>query len=222
MQIFDVDFALNLFPLMFRYLQVTLTMSVLALCLALVLAIVISLIIQVGVKGLCPIVTAYVSFFRGTPLIAQLFFLYFGVVQLVPALKDLDAFTAAVIGLSLNSSAYMSETLRGAILSVDKGQMEACLSVGMTYLQAMRRIILPQAARIAIPALSNNFVDIIKGSALAFTLGVTELMATAQTEGASAYRFLESFTDVILMYWLITLVFGYLQHNLENRLNQAY
>lgn len=222
MQVFDVDFALNLLPLMFNYLKVTLTMSVLALGLALVLAVLITLIVQARVVILHPLAKVYVSFFRGTPLIAQLFFLYFGVVQLIPYLKGLDAFTAAVIGLSLNASAYMSETLRGAILSVDKGQMEACLSVGMTYLQAMRRVILPQAARVAIPTLSNNFVDIIKGSALAFTLGVTELMATAQMEGAASYRFLEAFTDVIIMYWLITLAFGRLQQKLEQKMSQAY
>ncbi|MBP2628580.1 MAG: patM2 [Firmicutes bacterium] len=222
MQIFDVDFAVNLLPLMLRYLMVTLTMSVLALCLALILALIIVLINQAKLKGLSLLAKVYVSFFRGTPLIAQMFFLYFGVVQLIPALKGLDAFTAAVIALSLNASAYMSETLRGAILSVDKGQMEACLSVGMTQLQAMRRIVLPQATRVAIPGLSNNFVDIIKGSALSFTLGVTELMATAQMEGAASYRFLESFTDVIVMYWVITLTFGYLQQKLEFKLNQAY
>ncbi|CQR71175.1 putative amino-acid permease protein YxeN [Sporomusa ovata DSM 2662] len=222
MQVFDVDFALNLLPLMFRYLKVTLTMSVVALCLALILAVLIALIVQARIVILYPLTRVGVSFFRGTPLIAQLFFLYFGLVQLFPVLKGMDAFTAAVIGLSLNASAYMSETLRGAIMSVDKGQMEACLSVGMTYLQAMRRVILPQAVRVAIPALSNNFVDIIKGSALAFTLGVTELMATAQMEGAASYRFLEAFTAVIIMYWLIALALGRIQGKLEQKMNEAY
>lgn len=222
MQVFDVDFALNLLPLMFKYLQVTLSMSVIALVLALLIAVVIALLVQARVPVLSQLAKVYVSFFRGTPLIAQLFFLYFGVVQLIPSLKGMDAFTAAVVGLSLNAAAYMSETLRGAILAVEKGQMEACLSIGMTYLQAMRRVILPQAARVAIPTLSNNFVDIIKGSALAFTLGVTELMATAQMEGAASYRFLEAFSDVILMYWLITMTFGRVQKKLEERMNQAY
>lgn len=222
MQTFDLKFALNLFPLMIKYLKVTLSMSVLALFLALILAVFIALIVQTKIKILYPIAKVYVSFFRGTPLVAQLFFLYFGIVQLIPSLRGMNSFTAAVIGLSLNSSAYMSETLRGAISSVDKGQMEACLSVGMSYLQAMRRIILPQAARVAIPALSNNFIDIIKGSSLAFTLGVTELMATAQMEGAASYRFLEAFTDVIIMYWVIISAFGFLQKKLEIKMNQAY
>lgn len=219
---FDFHYFTNLIPLMIKSLQITFGISILSLLLGLVIALIIALIVQAKIKILYPITKVYISFFRGTPLIAQLFFLYFGIVQLIPSLKGMNAFTAAVLGIGLNSSAYMSETLRGAISSVDKGQMEACLSVGMTYIQAMRRIILPQAARVAIPALSNSFVDIVKGSALAFTLGVTEIMAVAQSEGASSYKFLESFTAVVLLYWIIITAFGYLQKILEKKMNEAY
>lgn len=219
---FDFHYFTNLIPLMVKSLQITFGISILALLLGLVIALVIALIVQAKVKVLYPLAKVYISFFRGTPLIAQLFFLYFGIVQLIPSLKGMNSFTATVLGIGLNSSAYMSETLRGAISSVDKGQMEACLSVGMTYIQAMRRIILPQAARVAIPALSNSFVDIVKGSALAFTLGVTEIMAVAQSEGASSYKFLESFTAVVLLYWIIITAFGYLQKILEKKMNEAY
>jgi putative S-methylcysteine transport system permease protein len=222
MKNFDIEFAIRLIPLMLKYARVTLSISVLALCIALVLAIFLALIIHTKIKILYPIAKVYVSFFRGTPLVAQLFFLYFGLAQLIPLVRGMSSFTAAVIGLSLNASAYMSETLRGAISSVDKGQMEACLSVGMNYIQSMARVILPQAARVAIPALSNNFVDIIKGSSLAFTLGVTELMATAQMEGASSYRFMEAFTNVIIVYWIIISVFGYVQKILEKKMSEAY
>jgi putative amino-acid transport system permease protein len=222
MEVFSFDFAWGLLPLMLKYLHVTLIMSILSLLFGLMIAIMITLIIQRRLKILYPIARVYVSFFRGTPLIAQLFFLYFGLVQLFPSLKGMDAFTAAVIGLSLNASAYMSETIRGAISSVDRGQMEAALSVGMTYIQGMRRIILPQAARVAIPALSNNFIDIIKGSSLAFTLGVTEIMATAQMEGAAAYRFFEAFTDVIIIYWALIGLFAYLQKKIEIKMSKAY
>lgn len=219
---FDFHFFINLIPLMIKSLKMTFGISILSLVLGLIVAIIIALIVQTKVRILYPITKVWVSFFRGTPLIAQLFFLYFGIVQIVPSLKGMNAFTAAVIGISLNSAAYMSETLRGAISSVDKGQLEACLSVGMTYMQAMRRIILPQAARVAIPALSNSFVDIIKGSSLAFTLGVTEIMAVAQSEGASSYKFLEAFAAVVLLYWIIISAFGYLQKILEKKMNAAY
>lgn len=219
---FDVQYFTNLIPLMIKYLKVTLKISALALILGLILAIVIALVNELKIKFLEPITKIWVSFFRGTPLIAQLFFLYFGVVQLIPSLKGMTAMMAAVIGLGFNSSAYMSETLRGAISSVDKGQIEASLSIGMTPFQAMERIVFPQAARVAVPALSNSFIDIIKGSALAFTLGVTEIMAVAQSEGASSYRFLESFTAVIMIYWIIISIFGYLQKVLEKKMNESY
>lgn len=220
--VFDVGFFIGLLPIMLKYVRVTFALSLLALCFGTILAVFIALVIHMNVRILKPIVKVWVSFFRGTPLVAQLFFFYFGMIQLFPQMKGMSAFTAAVIGLSFNTSAYMSETLRGAILSVDKGQMEGCLSIGMTYFQAMRRVVVPQAIRVAIPALSNSFCDIIKGSSLAFTLGVTEIMAAAQMEGASSYRFLEAFTAVILMYWAIISCFSRLQKVLEIRLNRSY
>lgn len=222
MSVFDVDFFLQLIPIMLKYLPVTIGISFYALIIGFVLGIFIATIVQMNIKILCPLVKVYVSFFRGTPLVAQLFFLYFGSVQIFPSLTDMTAYTASVIGLGLNASAYMSETIRGAISSVDKGQMEAALSIGMTPLQAMVKIVLPQAGRVAIPALSNNFVDIVKGSALAFTLGVTEIMATAQMEGASAYRFLEAFTAVILIYWILISTVSHGQKRLEVHLNRIY
>ncbi|MGO5075990.1 amino acid ABC transporter permease [Clostridium sporogenes] len=220
--IFDLEYFNRLVPLMLKHLKVTFTISFLALILGLILAIFIAVINELKIKVLYSISKIWVSFFRGTPLIAQLFFLYFGIVQLIPSLKNMDAMTAAIIGLGFNASAYMSETLRGAISSVDKGQIEASLSIGMTPIQSMKRIVFPQAARVALPALSNSFVDIIKGSALAFTLGVVEIMAVAQSEGASSYRFLESFTAVIIIYWIIISAFGYLQNILERKMNNVY
>lgn len=222
MSIFDTKFFLNLLPLMSSYLTVTFKLSFYALVIGLIIALIIAVIVHMKVKVLTPIMKLWISFFRGTPLIAQLFFFYFGVVQMIPALKSMSAFTAAAITLGLNASAYMAESLRGALLSVDKGQLEASLSLGMTYFQSMKAIVLPQAVRVAVPSLSNSFCDIIKGSSLSFTIGVTEIMATAQMEGASSYRFFESFTAVILMYWIIVSILTYLQGKLEKRLNLSY
>jgi len=134
----------------------------------------------------------------------------------------LDAFSAAVIGLSLHFSAYMADSIRAAILGIDKSQMEAALSIGQSPLTAMRRIILPQAARIALPSLMNQFVDMIKSTSLAFTLGVAELMARAQMEASSSFRFFESFLAVALIYWAVVVLFTQLQIRMENRLNRAY
>ena len=219
---FDFNFLLRIIPVMLKYVKVTIALSLYSLFFGLILAIIIALIINAKTPILYPIAKVYVSFFRGTPLVAQLFFLYFGLIQLFPVLKGLDGFTATVFGLSLNSAAYCSEILRGAISSVDKGQMEAALAFGMTYIQAMRRIILPQAARVAIPALTSNFSDIVKGSSLAFTLGVTEIMASAQSEAASSYKFLEAYTAVVIVYWIIISCLGFIQKKLEKSLNEAY
>lgn len=219
MPTFDFKFAMDLIPLMLKYLMVTLKISFLSLVFALIIGTIIALIVDSKVPILCQIAKIYVSFFRGTPLIAQLFFIYFGLIQLIPGLKGLSAITSAIIVLSLNAAAYCSESFRGAIKSIDKGQMEAAYAFGMTYFQAMRRIILPQAIKFAIPTLANVFADIIKGSSLAFTIGVTEIMATAQSEAAAKYKFLEAFTCVILVYWALSGIVGFIQNKLEKSLN---
>lgn len=222
MEIFDLNFITNLVPIMLKYLSVTLKMSFLALLLGLVLGIIIALVVDGKVPILNKLSKVYVSFFRGTPLVAQMFFIYFGLIQVIPSLKELDSFTAAVIVLGLNSSAYFSESLRGAISSVDKGQLEACYAFGMTYTQSMIRVILPQAIRVAIPAMMNTFADIIKGSALAFTIGVTEIMATAQSEAAASYKYLEAFTCIIIIYWSLSLLLSFIQSKLEVKMSKAY
>lgn len=222
MQVFDVGFIAKLIPIMLKYLTVTLKMSFLALILGLIVSIIIALVVDAKIPILDKLAKIYISFFRGTPLVAQLFFIYFGLIRIIPALKALDAFNASVIVLGLNSSAYFAESLRGAISSVDKGQIEASYAFGMTYTQAMYRIILPQAIRVAIPAMTNTFADIIKGSSLAFTIGVTEIMASAQSEAAASYKYLEAFTCVVIIYWIINLLLVFVQNKLEKKLSEAY
>jgi putative amino-acid transport system permease protein len=197
-------------------------MSFLALLLGLVVAIIIALVVDAKIPVLSKLSNVYISFFRGTPLVAQMFFIYFGLIQIIPGLKELEAFDAVVIVLGLNSSAYFSESLRGAISSVDKGQMEACYAFGMTYTQAMVRVVLPQAIRVAIPAMMNTFADIVKGSSLAFTIGVTEIMSTAQSEAAVTYKYLEAFTCVIIIFWSINLFLTFVQRKLEIKMSEAY
>ncbi|MFU0780924.1 MAG: L-cystine transport system permease protein TcyL [Citrobacter braakii] len=121
----------------------------------------------------------YISIFRGTPLIAQLFMIYYGLPQFG---IELDPIPAAMIGLSLNTAAYAAETLRAAISSIDKGQWEAGASIGMTRWQTMRRAILPQAARVALPPLSNSFISLVKDTSLAATIQVPELFRQAQLD----------------------------------------
>ena len=130
--------------------------------------------------------------------------------------------TAAVLGLTLHFSAYMAESIRAAIVGIDRSQTEAALSIGMTQSQLMRRIILPQATRVATPTLMNYFIDMIKATSLAFTLGVTELMGATQKEAAGSFLYLEAFLLVALIYWAIVEVLSWGQRRLEIYLNKAY
>lgn len=219
---FDLQYIIELMPILLKYLGVTMEMALWGFLFALMLALTLALVRVFKITFVQHIASLFISFFRGTPLLVQLFLLYYGLPQFMPILIGMDAFTAAIIGLSLHFSAYMAESIRAAIMGIDKSQMEACLSLGMTRLQAMRRIILPQASRVATPSLMNYFIDMVKSTSLAFTLGVSEIMAKAQMEASSSFKFFESFLAVALIYWVVVLFFTRIQHLLEKRLNKAY
>lgn len=218
----DFQYIIELLPILIKYLGVTMEMAFLGFFFALILALVMAIVRVFKLPVANQLAALFISFFRGTPLLVQLFLLYYGLPQLLPVFAGMDAFSAAVLGLSLHFSAYMAESIRAAILGVDKSQMEACFSIGMTRLQAMRRIILPQASRVATPSLMNYFIDLIKSTSLAFTLGVAEIMAKAQMEASSSFKFFESFLAVALVYWVVVMFFTRIQHLLEVRLNKAY
>jgi putative amino-acid transport system permease protein len=219
---FDLQYIIELMPILFKYLGVTMEMALWGFLFALILSLSLALVRVFKIPFIQHFAALFISFFRGTPLLVQLFLLYYGLPQFMPIFIGMDAFTASIVGLSLHFSAYMAESIRAAILGIDKSQMEACLSIGMTRLQAMKRIILPQAARVATPSLMNYFIDMIKSTSLAFTLGVAEIMAKAQMEASSSFKFFESFLAVALVYWGVVIIFTRLQHILENRLNKAY
>lgn len=217
----DLGYMAGLVPVLLRYLPVTLGMAGAAMAMALALAVALAMIRVLRVPVLDPLARLFVSFFRGTPLLVQLFLFYYGLPQLLPALSAINGVTAAIMGLTLHFAAYMAESIRGAIGGVDRSQWEASQSVGMTQGQAMRRIVLPQAARIAAPSLVNSFVDLIKSTSLAFTLGVTEMMGAAQREAAGSFRYLEAFLLVALFYWVIVEALSAVQRRLEARLGRA-
>ncbi|MCC4264447.1 amino acid ABC transporter permease [Oceanimonas baumannii] len=219
---FDIDYTLALFPILLKYLGTTMEMALLGFVFALIIAGTLAVIRTFELPGLNALARLFISFFRGTPLLVQLFLLYYGLPQIMPVFIGMNAFTAAVIGLTLHFAAYMAESIRAAILGIHKSQMEAAMSIGMTRGQAMKRIILPQAARIATPSLMNYFIDMIKSTSLAFTLGVAEIMASAQKEASSSFKFFESFIAVALIYWAVVVFFTHLQGRLERRLNAAY
>ena len=218
----DLEYMAGLVPVILRYVPLTLGMAIVAMAIALVLAAVLAVVRVLKVPVLDRLVAIFISFFRGTPLLVQLFLFYYGLPQVVAALRSIDGVTAAVIGLTLHFAAYMAESIRGAILGVDRSQWEAGHSVGMTRVQLMRRIILPQATRIAAPTLLNYFIDMIKSTSLAFTLGVTEMMGAAQKEAAGSFRYLEAFLVVACIYWAIVEALSFVQRRMETRLGRAF
>jgi polar amino acid transport system permease protein len=190
---------------------------------ALVLGCVMGLLVGIGrldpkrrfIYGIC---TAYVTFIRGTPLLVQLFLLFFGLPQFNILLP---AFVCGVIGLGIYSGAYVSEIVRGAIQSVDKGQMEAARSIGMSSGQAMRAVILPQAIVRMIPPLGNEFIALIKNSALVSLLTIADLMHEGQKIISVSYRSLEVYLAIALVYLILTSAAGLILQRAEQRLRMG-
>jgi polar amino acid transport system permease protein len=217
----------------FKGITWTIIIAALSIVLACVLALLGALgrlshnAIAVGVTGF------YTSFFRGTPLIVQLFLLYLALPQIGLALGDpwfdlltLDVVTAGVLALGLNYGAYMTEIFRAGIQSVGHGQSEAAEALGMKYRQKMRRIVVPQAIRVIIPPTGNEFIAMLKDTALVGFLGVSidqmEIFRRAQLVGKADFRNLEALIVAALIYWGLTTVFQYFQLRLERRLSKGY
>jgi polar amino acid transport system permease protein len=172
---------------------------------------------------------AYVLVFRGTPVIVQIFFVYFGAnllfgFTLIPNTVNFGLFAlngavfAGIVALGVNEGAYMREIYRAGIDAIDQGQMEAAESLGMTYGLAMRRIILPQAARVIIPPLGNEFNNMLKTSSLVFFIGVTELFGDAEIRNSTAFQRVEYFTAVAFWYLVLTTVWSVIQAQIERAL----
>ncbi|CAG7652106.1 amino acid ABC transporter permease [Paenibacillus allorhizosphaerae] len=219
---FELEAMLQTFPILIKYIPLTLGMAVVSMIIAIVIGLLIALLTKNEIPVVKQLGQLYLSFFRGTPTLVQLFLIYYGLPQLFPSFSVIDAMTAAIIGLSLKNSSYLAEIFRAALHSVDKGQMEGALSVGMTRAQAYLRIILPQATRNAIPATGNTFIALIKETSLAFTLGVAELFAQGKMIAVSSFRFFETYLAIAIIYWMMTLIYSLLQSLLERKLSKPY
>nr|WP_311064858.1 amino acid ABC transporter permease [Halomonas sp. DWK9] len=222
MTMLNLEYMWGLLPVLLSYLPLTLQMASIAMVLALMIACLLAVVRVLKIPVLNGAALLFISFFRGTPLLVQLFLFYYGLPQLINALISINGVTAAVLGLTLHFSAYMAESIRAAIVGIDRSQTEAALSIGMTQSQLMRRIILPQATRVATPTLMNYFIDMIKATSLAFTLGVTELMGATQKEASGSFLYLEAFLLVAIIYWVVVEALSWGQRRLETYLNKAY
>lgn len=217
---FDFQWFINLFSIVLPALGVTIEISLVSLVFTLVLSIVISILRYYKVRGVSQIFGVCITFFRATPLVAQLFILYFGLPCVIPALQSMTAFQATVVALTLNTSSFMAEDLRAALKSVDIGQLEACYSMGMTKYQTMIRAILPQALVVALPSIGNRFVGIVKGSALGFTVGLADIMAKAKIEAALSLRFFEAYLCVTVIYLILVIFIEKIQAHIEKKIER--
>ncbi|MCT7377202.1 amino acid ABC transporter permease [Chelativorans salis] len=207
----------SLGPLLLAGLRFTVPLTLLSFSLGLMLGLVVAVVRLFAPTPFAAVVRFYVWIFRGTPLLVQLFLIFYG----LPSVGIvLDAFPAALIGFTLNIGAYTSETIRATISSVPKGQWEAAYSIGMSWSQVMRRTILPQAARVAVPPLSNTFISLVKDTSLAAAITVPELFQAAQRIVATTYEPLILYIEAALIYLLMSSVLSQLQVRLEQRLGR--
>ncbi|MFC8047286.1 amino acid ABC transporter permease [Nocardia sp. NPDC057353] len=207
----------NLAPMLRATVTMTLPLTAVSFAIGLVLALLLALARMSPLWVLSVPARVYISIIRGTPLLVQLFIVFYALPQFGIVI---DPFPAAVIAFSLNVGGYAAEVVRAAILSVAHGQWEAAWAVGLRYPQILRLVILPQAARIAVPPLSNTLISLVKDTSLASTILVTELLRTAQLAAAPTFDFFALYGVAAVYYWVICLVLGFGQTRLETRLSR--
>lgn len=207
----------SLVPLLKGMVYGTIPLTAISFVLGLLLALVVALMRLSPVRLLSAPARFYVSVIRGTPLLVQLFIIYYG----LPSLgATIDPFPSACIAFTLNVGGYASEVVRAAILSVPRGQWEAALTVGMSYPTTLRRIILPQATRVAVPPLSNTLISLVKDTSLASTIQFTETLRKAQELAAPTYAFFTLYAVAAAYYWVVCLALSFAQARLETRLDR--
>ena len=207
----------SFWPLLHAGLVFTIPLTIMSFSLGLVLAFVVALIRLFGPKPLVALVRFYVWLIRGTPLLVQLFVIFYG----LPSVGIvLDPLPAALIGFTLNVGAYNSEVIRGAIESISKGQWEAAYSLSMTRWQAVRRTVLPQATRVAVPPLANSVISLVKDTSLAAVLTVPEIFQAAQRIAAVTYEPLILYLEAAFIYLIISTVLSWAQQRMEKRFSQ--
>ena len=207
----------SLQPLLEGAVMNTIPLTIISFIIGIFLAVLTALGRISQVKIFQVIARIYVSAIRGTPLLVQLFIIFYGLPNIG---VTLDPFISAVIGFSLSVGAYASEIIRAAIISIPKGQWEAAYSIGMTYTQALKRIILPQATRVSIPPLSNSFISLVKDTSLASVVLVTEMFRRAQEIASTTYEFLLVYMEAALLYWVICFFLSIIQGFLEKRMDR--
>jgi len=210
----DFSIILKYLPILLQGAGLTIELAVLGIVFGILIGLVAALM-RLSHTPLRYIAHFYIWLIRGTPLLVQLFLIYFGLPQIG---IEMSAFASSVLGLGINSGAYLAEVFRGGIEAIPEGQTEASLSLGMGKFLTMRRIILPQALRIALPSLSNQFIISLKDSSLCSVITMAELLQTSQRLASTTFASLEFYTAAAAFYLLMTTVLTAGLHSLEWRL----
>jgi His/Glu/Gln/Arg/opine family amino acid ABC transporter permease subunit len=198
-------------------LKVTIPLTIISFLIGLALALVTALARLSGNRLLDAPARFYISAIRGTPLLVQLFIVFYGLPEIG---IDLPGFVAAVLALSLNVGGYAAEIIRASILSVPRGQFEAATTIGMDYRLSMRRIVLPQATRIAVPPLSNTLLSLVKDTSLVAVVLQTDLFRVAQNAASTSNKYMALYLLAALYYWVICFVLSLVQQRMERRLER--
>lgn len=229
-KLIDFKMIFTNIPQLLKYLPITLGIVILSMVVGLFFALIIALVRLKKVPGLSQLFTVLVSFVRGTPLIVQLYLSYYGVPIALRywnyynhtnySINGIPAFMFVFVAFAINESAYNSENIRGALLSVDRGEIEAAQSLGMTGFQILRRITIPEALVVALPTLGNQFISLIKGTSLAFVAGVVEMTAEGQIIAGRSFRYFEVYMSLAIIYWALTIITEIIIRLVEKRINR--
>jgi polar amino acid transport system permease protein len=212
----DIEIIKNMLPILLKGSIITIQLTVISVVLGSVIGIIVATLKLSKNKALVSALSFYTWLFRGTPMLLQLFFFYYA----LPFMGlELTSMSAAIIGLSLNSGAYMAEIIRGGILSIDKGQFEACKALGFTHFQTMKRVVLPQTFRVIVPSVGNEFITMLKDTSLVSAIAMEELMRNAQLQISSTARPVEAFVIAGCLYLLMTTVFTTIFSRTEKKLS---
>lgn len=207
---FDFVLIAKVLPTLLQYLPVTAEILVFSILFGMVLGIMLAIPKLLNIAGLKQIITIYISFIRGTPILVQLFLVFYGVPALLKLIQidvtRMDAMYFVIITYTLSNAAAFAEIFRAAILTVDRGQMEAAYSVGLSGPQAFLRIVFPQAIRVAFPNIANTMISSLKDTSLAFSIGVMDMVGRGETLIASTTRAFEIYVALSIVYFAIVLI----------------
>ncbi|NCC82403.1 MAG: amino acid ABC transporter permease [Clostridia bacterium] len=212
---FDFDIVISRLPILLNATLKTIELTLMAIFLGTIIGLFVALIKISQKKPLVLIGTMYTWIFRGMPLLVQLFIIYYG----LPSIGiEFTAHQAAVMGLSLCGGAYIAEIIRAGIQSIDKGQMEAAYSLGMSWQQAMFRVIIPQSFKRLIPPMGNEFITLLKDTSLVAVISMVELLRAAQTQASATFKPFEMYMTAGVIYLLLTTIFTIIFKKIEERL----